>query len=521
MQAWRAFWIGPQARLQFDAALAHWRAQKPRPGMLHGVCVTPSASALAHRRTSFESGSALLTECSGPAGPVLSEIGGRADAIMLDAQCLREPSAAWDSYSFKALARCCQHGTQLRIAGGTLGVPVHCKASLQSNGFVLQAESDQVSDYLFAPHWQAGGARAAAPGQCIIIGAGLAGAAVAASLARRGWQITVLEAGSPASGASGVPVGLLAPHISKDDAVLSRISRIGAAATWAQVEALLLPGRDWQRRGSLQRNLAEGNDVWHESGGWIKPSRLVRAWLAQPGITLRSGCKVQRLLPPGMANGQTGSAQWQAVDDSGECLASGSLVVLAGGFASAELLHNIRMPQLQAIRGQVLIGHYAAGDPLAALLPGLPVHGHGSLIPAVPDGAGLQWVCGATYQRDETDLAVRQSDHESNLRRLPSLLPETGAALARQLLQSSPQSFLKGWVGVRCASVDRLPLVGPLCSAAGPNPGAQVPGLWLCTALGSRGLTYAALCAELLAAKLHGEPLPLPVSLANCLATER
>lgn len=521
MQAWREFWIGPLARQQFDSALAHWRAQKPRPGMLHGVCITPSAAPLTHRRTSFEGGNALLTECSGPASRVLSEIGGWAEAITLDAQCLQYPAAVWDSYTFKALARCCQRGTRLRMVGGAALLPAHWSARLQSNGFVLQTASDQFSDYVFAPHWPIKEASTTALGRCVIIGAGLAGAAVASSLARRGWQVTVLDAGSPASGASGVPVGLLAPHTSKDDAVLSRISRIGAAATWAQVEALLLPGRDWQRSGSLQRNLADGADVWHEGGGWIKPSSLVRAWLAQPGITLRSGCRVQHLLPPGMANGQTGSAQWQAVGDSGECLASGRLVVLAGGFASTELLRNIRMPLLQAIRGQVSIGHYGASDPLADLLPALPVHGHGSLIPAVPDGDALQWVCGATYQRDETDLTVRQADHETNLRRLPSLLPETGTALAQQLRQAAAHSQLQAWVGVRCASQDRLPLVGPLCSAAGPGPGAHMQGLWLCTALGSRGLSFAALCSELLAAKLHGEPLPLPASLANCMAAGR
>ena len=51
---------------------------------------------------------------------------------------------------------------------------------------------------------------------------------------------------------------------------------------------------------------------------------------------------------------------------------------------------------------------------------------------------------------------------------------------------------------MRCASTDRRPLVGEV-----------EPGLWVSTAMGSRGLTFAALCGELLAARLHGEPLPL------------
>jgi hypothetical protein len=41
--------------------------------------------------------------------------------------------------------------------------------------------------------------------QCLVLGAGLAGAACAASLARRGWQLTVLDAQGAAHGASALP----------------------------------------------------------------------------------------------------------------------------------------------------------------------------------------------------------------------------------------------------------------------------------------------------------------------------
>jgi tRNA 5-methylaminomethyl-2-thiouridine biosynthesis bifunctional protein len=70
------------------------------------------------------------------------------------------------------------------------------------------------------------------------------------------------------------------------------------------------------------------------------------------------------------------------------------------------------------------------------------------------------------------------------------------------------------WTGVRCASADRRPLVGPLSPEV-------ADGLWLCTALGSRGLSFAALCAELLAAHWHAEPLPLAAKLAQALDAGR
>ena len=74
---------------------------------------------------------------------------------------------------------------------------------------------------------------------------------------------------------------------------------------------------------------------------------------------------------------------------------------------------------------------------------------------------------------------------------------------------------------MRCASLDRLPLVGAapdvpaltaLMQSAGHRRGRvplsdtpRLPGLFLLTALGSRGLTLAHWCAIALAARMAGE----------------
>jgi tRNA 5-methylaminomethyl-2-thiouridine biosynthesis bifunctional protein len=63
---------------------------------------------------------------------------------------------------------------------------------------------------------------------------------------------------------------------------------------------------------------------------------------------------------------------------------------------------------------------------------------------------------------------------------------------------------------VRCTSSDRRPLVGEV-----------EPGLWVSTAMGSRGLTFCALAAELIAARLHGEPLPVEHRLAKSFDVSR
>jgi len=46
---------------------------------------------------------------------------------------------------------------------------------------------------------------------------------------------------APAGGASGLPAGVLVPHVSPDDSLLSRLSRCGVRATLQQAGELLPP----------------------------------------------------------------------------------------------------------------------------------------------------------------------------------------------------------------------------------------------------------------------------------------
>ena len=50
---------------------------------------------------------------------------------------------------------------------------------------------------------------------------------------------------------------------------------------------------------------------------------------------------------------------------------------------------------------------------------------------------------------------------------------------------------------------------------------ARHTGLAVCTALGSRGITWAALCAQVLAAQVTGTPVPLEASLLDAIDPAR
>ena len=433
----------------------------------------------------------------------------------------------WGLATLKAAARHSRRGTTI----ATWTVAGDVRRELAQCGFVVDKAEGlppkrQCLKGSYAPAWEPRGVRPVKTGEaghCIVIGGGLAGASVAASLARRGWQVTVLDADAkPAAGASGLPVGLIAPHFSPEDNLLSRLSRCGVRATFQQVRALLPEGDEWQANGVLEHRIGEAlapmespealkpwnrqatpselqaclldpstMALWHEQGGWIKPGALVKAWLAQPGVTWRGNVKALRVERVGEG--------WAVIDSQGREVGRAGLVIVAAAHASAALL-GVPLP-LQPVRGQVSWAAEAGET-----LPPFAINGNGHFIPHVPTSLGTAWFCGSTFDRDQVDRAPREEDHRANQARLQALLP----AVARQLVPAFAEDSLQVWTGVRCASADRRPLLGEI-----------EPGLWVSTAMGSRGLTFAALCAELLAARVHGEPLPLEQRLARALDVSR
>ena len=628
--------------LRFLATWAAWRADPARPRLLHWVALQgspgsaaallqaavaiadPALQPLARslhaqlwgllpglHRIALDGGQVLLTLCVG--SDALAQLRQQAwtvDALLLDGLGTAGPSGQQnataspvpgfrrplDLHAAKALARCCRRGTQL--------VAAHCSAAdadgLVQAGFVLQSAvatetgPDQLPSLLrasYQPRWEPRTARGStatagprAPARCTVIGAGLAGASAAASLARRGWQVQVLDAAAaPAAGASGLPAGVFAPHPSPDDNVLSRISRSGVRALLQHAAPLLQAGVDWQPGGVLERRLGvplglpagwpsgPGADwsrqasaehlhaaglpgtalaLWHLRAGWARPARLVAALLAQPGVAWCPGARVARLqhLPFAPPDGTQANVQsnpsdpagvWRALDAHGTLLAEAELVVLAAGPACNALLRGVtnragglqpvRPLPLQPVRGQLSWGLHPAdgtGQPGSTSLPPFPVNGHGGLVAHVPmdiggDGRGaLAWHMGSTFERDVDRLPLAAAEqaaaHASTWQQLQHLLPSTAAALHPAFDLAAPASAhaVRSWAGVRCTTPDRLPLVGPVHSTA-------LPGLWACTAMGARGLSRAVLCGELLAAQLHGEPLPLEARLAQLLSTDR
>ena len=556
--------------LNFLVTWATWKADAQRPRLLHFVSteafpasaddilrsarthpeLLPFAEQLQRQlwgllpgfhRLSFENGQVLLTLCIGDAKAMLREHNFEADSVFLDGFSPLLNPDIWDVHTFKAVARCCRRGTRL----ATWTVARSVRDALAQCGFVVKKvpgippKRDNLQGE-YQPAWELKKPRLSParrmPSDCIVIGAGLAGGAVAASLARRGWRVTVLDAAStPAAGASGLPAGVLAAHVSPDDSVLSRLSRSGIRVMLQQAESRLQTGTDWHATGVLEHciehtrklpaawqagqaladaardwttlataeQLEQGGlppetpALWHVRAGWIKPASLVQAWLTTPGVTWRGHSEACQLLRH--------AGQWQVLDAAGQVLAQAELVVLAAGHGSAALAESagaVNPLALQPIRGQASWGLHAPDT--APAIPAFPVNGHGSLVPNVPLDAGMGWVIGSTFERDSRSRDIRPADEQHNFSKLQTLLPVAAQALASQFEHHQVQ----GWAGIRCATPSRLPSLGPL---------ENVPNVWVSSGMGSRGLSFAALCAELLAARLHGEPLPVEQRLADAL----
>jgi tRNA 5-methylaminomethyl-2-thiouridine biosynthesis bifunctional protein len=199
--------------------------------------------------------------------------------------------------------------------------------------------------------------------------------------------------------------------------------------------------------------------------------------------------------------------QWSVLDGTGEPVARAPVLIVANGAGARHLTQTAALP-LAAVRGQVT--HLARGA-----LPVLPfvLCREAYLTPPIDGIHSL----GASYD-DDSDSALRQASQDQNLAKIRSLLGDPALAA---------DAPLAGRVGFRCVAPDRLPLVGALPDAAA---GARIErlrdvarhsGLYGLLGYASRGLSWAPLAAELLAAQLDGEPLPLEAELAAALDPAR
>ena len=378
-----------------------------------------------------------------------------------------------------------------------------------------------------------------------ILGAGLAGCTTASALANIGYNVTVIDRHEqPAQGGSGNRQAVIYPRLSHHITPLPQINfkaivnasrfyksfwRLGLGE---QCGVMILPTstHNAQTQRTTFQTFGQNNsffklinkqDIKKISGlalsspnalyfpflGWLPPVAVCKRLLEHPNISLKKAV-VKRITYRPKLN------TWSLFDFSENHLAETPILVLANAFECLNFTQTQFLP-VKKVRGQVT----EIPSTIASIKLRTVICGRGYFTPSI-NGTHS---CGATYSTSE-DQALCISDHKKNLEKLSSNDP-----LLRGLTKRFSSAKLDGRADFRCTTPDYLPIAGAVpdlkvmreafaglredAKSQIATNGTYLPNLYIHCGLGSRGLSYAPLCAQILAAEIARQPSPLEQDL--------
>ena len=485
----------PLSREEAARALETWPELADAARALLDVWPAPTPGV---HRMDLAGFNATLDLAVGEAAWALSEWSGRADAWFLDGFAPAANPGMWSDAVLDGVAARSAPGA--RIATFTVAGAV--RRGLSERGFVVEkrAGHGRKRERL---EGSLPGARAPEPPPSVaIIGAGVAGAALARAFAALGLPCAVVEATGPGAGGSGFPSSLVTPRLDAGDAGIAALhaqALARARALYAAVPGAILADGVLQleqaARDAARFARIAAQDIWAEgamttldaaacadrlgelvgTGGLLmrdalalNPAPVLEAWL---GGADRIRANVARIEPA--------ASGWRLVDAAGETLLEAERVIVAAGWGAAALRPDL---PLSPVRGQ------------ADWVEGVssPATAWGGYASPTPDGL----LFGATHDRGETEVETTAAASDRNLQTLQARLPGLGARV-------DAADGVRNRAAIRATTPDRLPLAGEMAS-----------GLFVLTGLGSRGFCVAPLLAEHVAALATGAPSPLPAALA-------
>jgi len=479
----------------------------------------------------------------------LESIQGKIDAWFLDGFAPAKNPDMWSDHLFHSLARLSHH----RSTVATFTAAGLVKRGLQKAGFTIQKVKGfgKKRDMLTACYEQTQGPMPAnwlqekpwfadplhtfnqEQRHAVVIGAGIAGCSSAYALAKRGWQVTLLDQhDSVANGASGNAQGVLYAKLASDMNIQSEFYLSGYLYSLHLLNQTLPDRQDWDDCGVLQLAFNEkeqlrqqqfcqrfdlsevvewvdadqatelanidiqNSGLYFKKGAWVHPKAWCEQLISHPNIRFIANSKVKELL-------QTESS-WNVRCENATSF-NCDVVIVCSAF-EAKNLQQLSFLPTQPIAGQVTQLSDVQSN-LQTVLCGdsyvTPMHKN-------------QLNFGATYRLKSSDTLVTQADHQHNLDKLADNFP------AMSTINSQKVS---GRTSVRCSTPDYIPIVGPVCDEqlfksrfhdlqkskkwrfyeAAP----YLKGLFVNLGHGSRGLSSAPLCAEMLAAQIQQEVLPI------------
>lgn len=489
----------------------------------------------------FPESQITLTLLYGDINNTLPELVANVDAWYLDGFAPSKNPEMWSDRVFQEMARLSHIGTSFATYTSSSAVRKGLKAVgfqvQKKNGFGKKREmcfgyyhpedvSTTLDSEFDSQHlWK---------NEFSIAGAGVSGASLAFAFKQRSIPVRVYDPIGIAQEASGNPVGILYPHLSKfptpasqfslasfyyADQLLSKLTSNQKEKIISQ-EGLLFKINSEEKANRYKVSLEShslpekiAKLTMHESLGECIFFAKARSLDPKSYVNfLLTDVKFINKILPDKSNDQSldlNSNDFAKISDH---------LVYCNSYHLKNKESTQELP-IKKVRGQLYYSD--ENDPIFPLL-------NCFLYPISSDSyiakdRKNRFILGSTFDEFKTERTWSDKDEESILQRAMELIEEKSPPNFLEIIEGRKEKFLEHTkienqdsiesnlyrISHRSQSKDRNPIIG------------NHNGTWVMTALGSRGLLTSLLGGEILASLILKEPIPVPKSILQSLTPER
>jgi D-hydroxyproline dehydrogenase subunit beta len=352
---------------------------------------------------------------------------------------------------------------------------------------------------------------------CVIVGAGIVGAACAATLAQRKMRVALVERNSVGLGATAAGMGHI---VVMDDSDAQFLLTQYSQQLWHALANKLPAAAEYEQCGTVwiaadEEELAEieRKRTFYTARG-VATDVLTAKQLEAAEPELRKGLSGGLLVPsdgvlyaPAAARYLTQFAVMQGAE-----IINGEVIRMGSGVAELKDGRRLRSPRLVN----------AAGEHSAILTPGIPVRkrkGHLAITDRYPGFVRHQLVelgyLKSAHSTMEDSVAFNVQSRRTGQALIGSsrqfnessgvdfqILSRMLARAAEYMPALAVASIVRVWTGLRAATPDKLPLIGPW---------TEDQTVFLATGHEGLGITTSLATAELLASCLDGKSPQIPL----------